>query len=179
MKIKWHNSEYSIVIIFFFDAKFDAIFFHSFMQPANAPIISAMRHFFGHESLFRDMHHILVMSGGDFYIGSLSPELKNMSEQLKFLVTELQKPPFNKNYNLITFDSLAGEQLLQVFKLPFIHLRQLGRGATAPGIQITVRVADRLTIFPWTNWRIYHITVGGLLYIRTRGFITISRPLQT
>jgi hypothetical protein len=37
-----------------------------------------------------------------------------MSEQLKFLVTELQKPPFNKNYNLITFDSLAGEQLLQV-----------------------------------------------------------------
>ena len=101
-----------------------------------------------------------------------------MSEQLKFLVTELQKPPFNKNYNLITFDSLAGEQLLQVFKLPFIHLRQLGRGATAPGIQITVRVADRLTIFPWTNWRIYHITVGGLLYIRTRGFITISRPLH-
>jgi hypothetical protein len=38
----------------------------------------------------------------------------NMSEQLKFLVSELQKPPFSKNYNLITFDSLAGEQLLQV-----------------------------------------------------------------
>jgi intraflagellar transport protein 81 len=37
-----------------------------------------------------------------------------MSEQLKFLVSELQKPPFSKNYNLITFDSLAGEQLLQV-----------------------------------------------------------------
>ena len=96
------------------------------MQPANAAIISVMRHFFGRESLFRF-----------FFIGSLSPKLKKMSEQLKFLVTELQKPPFNKNYNLITFDSLAGEQLLQVFKLPFIHLRQLGRGAAAPGISFS------------------------------------------
>jgi len=36
-----------------------------------------------------------------------------MSDQLKFIVTELQKPPYSKNYNLITFDSLSGEQLLQ------------------------------------------------------------------
>ena len=37
-----------------------------------------------------------------------------MSDQLKFIVSELQKPPYSRNYNLITFDSLSGEQLLQV-----------------------------------------------------------------
>jgi len=37
-----------------------------------------------------------------------------MSEQIKFLVAELNKEPFGKNYNLIVFDSLTGEQLLQV-----------------------------------------------------------------
>ena len=37
-----------------------------------------------------------------------------MSEQLKFLVGELNKEPFSKNLNLIVFDSLSGEQLLQV-----------------------------------------------------------------
>ena len=39
--------------------------------------------------------------------------IATMSDQLKFIVTELQKPPYSKNYNLITFDSLSGEQLLQ------------------------------------------------------------------
>ncbi len=37
-----------------------------------------------------------------------------MSEQLKFLVGELNKEPFSKNVNLITFDAYSGEQLLQV-----------------------------------------------------------------
>ena len=37
-----------------------------------------------------------------------------MSEQLKFLVEELNKAPFERNYNLITFDALHGDQLLQV-----------------------------------------------------------------
>lgn len=37
-----------------------------------------------------------------------------MSEQLKFVVQELNKEPFNKNYNLISFDSLEPLQLLQV-----------------------------------------------------------------
>ena len=46
---------------------------------------------------------------------SLSTTRRNMSEQLKFIVSELQKPPFNKTFNLITFDSLSGELLLQVF----------------------------------------------------------------
>ena len=36
-----------------------------------------------------------------------------MSEQLKFIVSELNKSPFDKNYNLISFDGLSGELLLQ------------------------------------------------------------------
>ena len=38
-----------------------------------------------------------------------------MSDQLKFIVSELQKPPHSKTFNIITFDSLSGEQLLQTF----------------------------------------------------------------
>ena len=37
-----------------------------------------------------------------------------MGEQVKYIVSELQKPPFSKHYNLITLDALTGEQLLQV-----------------------------------------------------------------
>ncbi|XP_021936046.1 intraflagellar transport protein 81 homolog [Zootermopsis nevadensis] len=50
---------------------------------------------------------------------SLSPEkvvipCTTMSEELKYIVNELNRNPFNKNYNLISFDSLNSEQLLQV-----------------------------------------------------------------
>lgn len=37
-----------------------------------------------------------------------------MSDQIKFIVEKLNKDPFKKNYNLITFDSLEPMQLLQV-----------------------------------------------------------------
>lgn len=37
-----------------------------------------------------------------------------MTDQLKFLVTSLTKSPFNKTFNLITFDGLEPLQLLQV-----------------------------------------------------------------
>ena len=37
-----------------------------------------------------------------------------MTEQLKFIIQELNLEPFNKNYNLIIFDGLTGEQLLQL-----------------------------------------------------------------
>jgi hypothetical protein len=37
-----------------------------------------------------------------------------MSEQMKFLVAELNQPPYSRNYNLISFDSLTGDQLLQI-----------------------------------------------------------------
>ncbi|KAI3372262.1 hypothetical protein L3Q82_022764, partial [Scortum barcoo] len=37
-----------------------------------------------------------------------------MSEQLKFIVEQLNREPFKKNFNLITFDSLEPMQLLQI-----------------------------------------------------------------
>lgn len=37
-----------------------------------------------------------------------------MSEQLKYIVSELGKEPYSKNYNLISFDSLEPIQLLQI-----------------------------------------------------------------
>jgi intraflagellar transport protein 81 len=37
-----------------------------------------------------------------------------MSEQQKYIVNELNRGPFNKNFNLISFDSLTTEQLIQV-----------------------------------------------------------------
>jgi intraflagellar transport protein 81 len=37
-----------------------------------------------------------------------------MSEQLKYIVKELNMGPFNKNFNLISFDSLNCDQLIQV-----------------------------------------------------------------
>jgi hypothetical protein len=37
-----------------------------------------------------------------------------MSEELKYIVNELNRSPFNKNFNLISFDSLNSEQLIQV-----------------------------------------------------------------
>ena len=37
-----------------------------------------------------------------------------MSEQLKFIVAELSREPFSRNYNLISFDSLQSIQLHQV-----------------------------------------------------------------
>lgn len=37
-----------------------------------------------------------------------------MSEQLKLIVEQLNKDPFKKMFNLITFDSLEPMQLLQI-----------------------------------------------------------------
>jgi len=37
-----------------------------------------------------------------------------MSEQLKFIVAELNREPFSRNYNLIAFDSLDPLSLLQL-----------------------------------------------------------------
>ncbi len=38
-----------------------------------------------------------------------------MTEQLKFIVQQLNKDPFQKGFNLISFDSLQPMQLLQAF----------------------------------------------------------------
>ena len=45
-----------------------------------------------------------------------------MSEQLKFIVAELNRAPYNKNYNLISFDKLSGEQLLQHLRYESIKI---------------------------------------------------------
>lgn len=45
-----------------------------------------------------------------------------MSEQLKYIVDELNKEPFKKNYNLISFDSLQPLQLLQVLNDVFAEI---------------------------------------------------------
>ncbi|BES89381.1 Hypothetical protein NTJ_02188 [Nesidiocoris tenuis] len=37
-----------------------------------------------------------------------------MSERIKYIISKLNKPPFNKSYNLISFDSISPEELLQV-----------------------------------------------------------------
>jgi hypothetical protein len=37
-----------------------------------------------------------------------------MSEQLKYIVNKLNRNPFSKNFNLISFDSLSSEPLIQV-----------------------------------------------------------------
>lgn len=37
-----------------------------------------------------------------------------MGEQLKFIIEQLNREPFKKKFNLITFDSLEPTQLLQV-----------------------------------------------------------------
>lgn len=44
-----------------------------------------------------------------------------MSEQLKFIVAELNREPYNKNYNLISFDALSGEQLLQHLRYVMLY----------------------------------------------------------
>ena len=40
--------------------------------------------------------------------------MTTQSEQMKSIVEQLNRKPFNKNYNLISFDALAPLQLLQV-----------------------------------------------------------------
>ncbi|KAH7966539.1 hypothetical protein HPB49_017358 [Dermacentor silvarum] len=45
-----------------------------------------------------------------------------MSEQLKFIVQELNKEPFNKKLNLISFDAFRPDQLLQALNDVFAEL---------------------------------------------------------
>ncbi|XP_071536615.1 intraflagellar transport protein 81 homolog [Panulirus ornatus] len=45
-----------------------------------------------------------------------------MSEEIKFIVNELNKEPYSRNYNLISFDALSGESLLQVLNDVFAEI---------------------------------------------------------
>ncbi|KAG9354659.1 hypothetical protein JZ751_001372, partial [Albula glossodonta] len=55
----------------------------------------------------------LLFTWVEFKTPAFQKRLK-MSEQLKFIVEQLNKDPFKKNFNLITFDSLEPMQLLQI-----------------------------------------------------------------
>ncbi|XP_076030655.1 intraflagellar transport protein 81 homolog [Oratosquilla oratoria] len=50
-----------------------------------------------------------------------------MSEEIKYIVGELNKAPYNRNYNLITFDGLTPEQLLQVLNDVFAEIDSKNR----------------------------------------------------
>ncbi|UYV79421.1 IFT81 [Cordylochernes scorpioides] len=45
-----------------------------------------------------------------------------MSEQIKLIIQELSKEPFNKKFNIISFDSLRNESLLKILFLVFSHI---------------------------------------------------------
>ncbi|XP_005106145.1 intraflagellar transport protein 81 homolog [Aplysia californica] len=75
----------------------------------------------------------------------------SMSEQMKFIVQELNKEPFNKSYNLISFDSLEPLQLLQVLNdvLAIIDPKQkLDIREEAPD-QTAVRVFQLLRVLKY------------------------------
>lgn len=45
-----------------------------------------------------------------------------MAEQVKSIIEVLSKPPFNKNFNIISFDNLEPLQLLQVLNDVFAYI---------------------------------------------------------
>lgn len=50
----------------------------------------------------------------NIFLGVSGNAVFKMSEQLKFIVEQLNREPFKRNFNLITFDSLEPMQLLQI-----------------------------------------------------------------
>lgn len=67
---------------------------------------------------------------------SLKIQFSNMTEQLKFVVQELNKPPFNKNFNLINFDALEPSQLLQVLSDVFLTIEGKVRSYTYQRVSV-------------------------------------------
>lgn len=68
---------------------------------------------------------------------------KKMGEQLKLIIEQLNKEPFKKKFNLITFDSLEPTQLLQVLNDvlaeidPKVFRSGTGSSAARCGISLT------------------------------------------
>jgi intraflagellar transport protein 81 len=71
-----------------------------------------------------------------------------MSEQIKFIVQELNKQPFSKNLNLINFDNLDSIQLLQILTdvLNILHGR--------PQLDVREEGADQTAIRIFTDLRV-------------------------
>ena len=63
-----------------------------------------------------------------------------MGEQLKFIVEHLNKEPFKKNFNLITFDSVEPMQLLQILNDVLA--------------EIDPKVRDRITLIVVLFWHL-------------------------
>ncbi|GFY45507.1 intraflagellar transport protein 81 homolog [Trichonephila inaurata madagascariensis] len=57
-----------------------------------------------------------------------------MSEQIKFIIQELNKEPYNKKFNLISFDSLRTDNLLQIVNDVFAEVD--------PKMKMDVRAED-------------------------------------
>nr|KAG5694660.1 hypothetical protein BaRGS_003938 [Batillaria attramentaria] len=66
------------------------------------------------------------------------------SEQMKVIVTQLNKDPFNKNYNLISFDALEPLQLLQVLNDVLAIIDPKFRAGLVQG--------EKPTIYPILEW---------------------------
>lgn len=64
-----------------------------------------------------------------------------MSEQLKFIVEQLNKDPFKQNFNLITFDSLEPTQLLQILNDVLAEID--------PKVSDNFSFRSRVAIFMW------------------------------
>ncbi|RZF48192.1 hypothetical protein LSTR_LSTR006159 [Laodelphax striatellus] len=70
---------------------------------------------------------------------------------LKYIVSELNQTPFNKNYNLISFDSLSAEDLLQVITDVFAEIDENNKidVRTEEPEQTTVRLLTMLRILKY------------------------------
>ncbi|XP_047108512.1 intraflagellar transport protein 81 homolog isoform X1 [Schistocerca piceifrons] len=74
-----------------------------------------------------------------------------MSDQLKYVVQELNKSPLNKSFNLISFDSLNSEQLLQVLTdvLALIDTSNKVDIRTEEPEQTTIRILGMLRVLKY------------------------------
>ena len=95
-----------------------------------------------------------------------------MSEQLKFIVQELNKEPFNKSYNLISFDSLENLQLLQILTDVLAEID--------PKVSF-YEMFDQLLKFLslWQPQPMSMMLMGllGILYVKTRSVIEIPQGI--
>ena len=75
---------------------------------------------------------------------------KRMSEQLKYIIQELNKPPFNKTYNLISFDTLETLQLLQILTDVFAEIDPKVRSSLhiLPVLHLLIRTLDLIHVQP-------------------------------
>uniref|UniRef100_A0A671PM48 Intraflagellar transport protein 81 homolog n=1 Tax=Sinocyclocheilus anshuiensis TaxID=1608454 RepID=A0A671PM48_9TELE len=95
-----------------------------------------------------------------------------MSEQLKFIVEQLNREPFKKNFNLITFDSLEPMQLLQTLNdvLAEIDPKQ--------AIDIREEMPEQTAKRMFTLlWMLKYKPPGGMSEVFRQGLVIGSKPV--